>query len=176
MVHNIHALLACYSQLLHTSASPDASWIANYNDLRLVDACLDKVELNNQYPQHPVQIGIVGPTQAGKSTLVNVLTDSSAAGISARAGYTVHAQGFGLNLSESDLTPITSVLEPMMRVGAQELNPQELNAYVLESVKAGAAALVQNTVVWDSPDFDSIEAKGYRGGWHTITIFMTLSV
>jgi len=163
MEHNIQALLACYHELINTNASPDPAWVAHYNDLRLVDACLDKVALNEQHPHHPLQVGIVGPTQSGKSTLVNLLTDSDSAGISARAGYTVHAQGFGLGLSESDLTPINSVLEPMVRVAANELNTDALNAYVLEPVIAGASALLQNTVVWDSPDFDSIEARGYRG-------------
>lgn len=171
MEQNITALLACYRQLINTSESPNPDWVAHFNDLRLVDACLDKVALSRQHPNHPLQIGIIGPTQAGKSTLVNLLTDTDSAGISARAGYTVHAQGFGLGLNESDLEPIHSGLEPMVRVATDELTPDRLNTYVLEPVTAGASALVQNAVVWDSPDFDSIEARGYRGAvLHTLAL------
>ena len=171
MVQNIHSLLDCYRQLINASQSPDSDWVAHYNDLRLVKACLDKVTLNDQHPQHPIQIGIVGPTQAGKSTLVNLLTDSESAGISARAGYTVHAQGFGLDLSDTDLAPVNSVLQPMARLGAQELNADNLDTYALEPVTAGSNALVHDAVVWDSPDFDSIEARGYRGAvLHTLAL------
>ena len=162
-MQNITALLDCYRQLISTSETPDPDWISHYNDLRLVDACLKKVALSEKLPNHSLQIGIIGPTQAGKSTLVNLLTDSDSAGISAKAGYTVHAQGFGVGLNESDLTPLNSVLEPMVCVAATQLDAKALDAYALEPVTAGASALVQNTVVWDSPDFDSIEARGYRG-------------
>ncbi len=159
---NVQALLTQYHLQITQNESPNPVWVNNYNDLRLVDACLDKDRLSRTHPEHPLQVGIVGPTQAGKSTLVNVLTDSNAAGISARAGYTVHAQGFALNLTEASLAPIGTVLEPMVRVNAGNLVSDDLNAYLLEPVTAGPDALLDAVVVWDSPDFDSIEAKGYR--------------
>jgi len=63
----------------------------------------------------------------------------------------------------SDLDAISRVLEPMQRVSAADLNRDELDAYVLEPIKQDDSALVTQSVVWDSPDFDSIEARGYRG-------------
>lgn len=159
---NIQALLHQYQLQVTQHAAPDPVWVNNYNDLRLVDACLDKDTLSQTHPHHPLQIGIVGPTQAGKSTLVNLLTDSDAAGISARAGFTVHAQGFGLSLSEEELLSIGTVLDPMVRVSVDALAQENLDAYLLEPVTPGPNALLDNMVVWDSPDFDSIEAKGYR--------------
>ncbi len=75
----------------------------------------------------------------------------------------MHAQGFGVNLEEHQLQPIASVLEPMVRVSPEALRRETLNIYLLEPIQAGDAALIEQTVVWDSPDFDSIEAHGYRG-------------
>ncbi len=171
MTKDVHTLLNRYQQWVERTDNPDATWVSHYNDLRLVKACLNKISLNDEHPQHPLQIGIVGPTQAGKSTLVNVLTDSTAAGISARAGYTVHAQGFGLNLTEADLTPVHGVMAPMTRVRSDELDFSNLNTYVLDPISSGPAALVNECVVWDSPDFDSIEARGYRGAvLHTLAL------
>lgn len=163
MSQAIKTLLVRYEQLLNATDSPEPDWVNHYNDLRLVDACQDKILLNSTQPDHPFQLGIVGPTQAGKSTLVNVLTGHDAAGVSARAGYTVHAQGFGVDLEEHQLQPICSVLEPMVRVTPEALRREELNTYLLEPIQSGDSALIRQAVVWDSPDFDSIEAHGYRG-------------
>lgn len=163
MARDVQTLLNHYRHWVERTDNPNATWVSHYNDLRLVDACQDKVRLSEQHPQHPMQIGIVGPTQAGKSTLVNVLTQSNAAGISARAGYTVHAQGFGVNVTEEELAPIHTVLEPMQRVQSDALDFSNFDAYVLDPISTGPATLVNNAVVWDSPDFDSIEARGYRG-------------
>jgi len=175
MRSSIETLLGRYRQLVTDAFNPDPLWVSHYNDLRLVDASLDKVSLCDQHPDHPPQIGIVGPTQAGKSTLVNLLTNSNAAGVSARAGYTVHAQGFAVGVPAEQLEPICTILDPMQRVAAAELQPDNLNAYVLEPIKAGNKSLVNNAVVWDSPDFDSIEARGYRGAvLYTLALSDTL--
>jgi len=163
MARDTQTLLTQYRLWVERTENPDPDWVSHYNDLRLVDACQDKIALSEQHSEHPLQIGIVGPTQAGKSTLVNLITHSNAAGINPRAGYTVHAQGFGLNVTETDISPIHTVLEPLQRVQASALDLTDFNAYVLDPINAGPNALVNNAVVWDSPDFDSIEAKGYRG-------------
>lgn len=127
MAKDVQTLLSQYRKWVERTENPNPDWVSHYNDLRLVDACHDKVMLSEQYPDHPLQIGIVGPTQAGKSTLVNLITQSNAAGVSARAGYTVHAQGFGLNVTETELLPVHKVLEPMVRVQANDLDLSEYN-------------------------------------------------
>ncbi len=138
--------------------------IANYNSLRLADAALDKVLLNQHHPDHPTQVVVLGPTQAGKSTLCNLLSDSNIAGISALAGFTVHAQGYAINCSEADLAVLNELMQPLVRVHSDELDTQNLNHYVLQPINPGPQSIVTGkTVVWDSPDFDSIESNGYRG-------------
>ena len=54
--------------------------------LRLAEACLLKEQLNSEQSGQPRQVAVLGPTQAGKNTLINLLTGSSAAGVSALAG------------------------------------------------------------------------------------------
>ena len=101
MNNSVADLLARYSRAINAGGNDAVELIDGYNTLRLADAALDKQVLNTKFPQHPMQIVIIGPTQAGKSTLCNLILDTNAAGISALAGYTVHAQGFaaGVNLS-----------------------------------------------------------------------------
>lgn len=160
----IASLLSRYRSVLEQrNGQTDSTLVDSYNTLRLADAALDKVTLDNQHPQHPLQLAILGPTQAGKSTLVNLILDARSAGISALAGYTVHAQGFAVNCSAQALLPLEHLMSPLQRVPAQALDSAQLESYALEPVDSGPAALVSTAVVWDSPDFDSIESNGYRG-------------
>ncbi len=163
MNQQIADLLARYARAIGGDSQPSDELVDSYNTLRLADAALDKQRLNRAHPDHPLQVVILGPTQAGKSTLCNLLLDTNAAGISALAGYTVHAQGFASNVNESALEPLEDLMSPLTRVSLNHLNAQMLDHYVLESVIAGPNALVSQGVVWDSPDFDSIESGGYRG-------------
>ena len=45
----------------------------NLQSLLLAEAVLEKGELNRAHPDHPTQIAVFGPTQAGKSSVVNWL-------------------------------------------------------------------------------------------------------
>ncbi|PID61069.1 MAG: hypothetical protein CSB44_08355 [Gammaproteobacteria bacterium] len=134
----------------------------HFRELLLADALEDKLALNAESPAHPLQLGIIGPTQAGKSSLVNHVLDTARAGVSALAGYTVHAQGHANGCDERELTDLDPVLSPLRRVPLTALDPRRLDQYVLETVDAGPAALVSHAVVWDSPDFDSVAALDYR--------------
>ncbi|NND92734.1 MAG: GTPase domain-containing protein [Granulosicoccus sp.] len=156
------------SQLLHRHAAvlgkqstPSAQSLTALNTLQLADALLDKCRLCESHPDHALQVALVGPTQSGKSTLVNVLLDTNAAGISALAGFTVHAQGYANGYSEQALQLLSPMLKPLHRVSADALATASLDSYVLESVTAGPAALINPAVVWDTPDFDSIDATSY---------------
>ena len=159
----VATLLARYRAVIAHKSVESSKLVPGFNTLRLADAALDKLELNRAFPNHPPQIVILGPTQAGKSTLVNLLLDAPAAGISALAGFTVHAQGFAIDCPEAQLTTLEQVLHPLRRVPAAQLDPANLDYFALQSVTPGPTAMLASAVVWDSPDFDSIESAGYRG-------------
>ena len=162
MNRQIADLLVRYARAISADPERSAELIDGYNTLRLADASLDKQKLNLAHPDHPLQVVIVGPTQAGKSTLCNLLLDTNVAGISALAGFTVHAQGFAANVEEANLKVLENLMLPLTRIPLNALNPEQLGHYVLESVEQGPDALVNNCVVWDTPDFDSVESSGYR--------------
>jgi len=56
------------------------SYQQRIDQLILAEALIRKGQLIDASPELALQITIVGPTQAGKSTLVNVLLNSSVAG------------------------------------------------------------------------------------------------
>jgi len=163
MNQSIADLLARYTRAIDSGGDQAADLVDGYNTLRLADALLDKQSLNQADPNHPLQIVVIGPTQAGKSTLCNLILDANAAGISALAGYTVHAQGFAARVEEHQLSSLTTLMQPLIRVHSSELRADNLQHYVLETVEAGNQSLIDQGVVWDSPDFDSVESSGYRG-------------
>ena len=63
-------------------------------ELLYAEAFMRKGRLIDEQPGHPLQIAVIGPTQAGKSSVTNLLLNDTQAGVSPLAGYTVHAQGF----------------------------------------------------------------------------------
>lgn len=164
-------LLHRYSTVVANSDSPSATTLSSLNTLQLADAVLDNAKLISTFPTQPLQIAVIGPTQSGKSTLVNVLLDSQVAGISALAGFTVHAQGYASECPEDALTNIDVVMRPLQRTPASELDSTKLDSYVLESIQAGKHSIQSPAVVWDTPDFDSIEASTY-----TLSVLNTVAL
>jgi len=163
MNEQIADLLVRYARAISANSARAAELTEGYNALRLADAALDKQVLNREHPDHALQVVVVGPTQAGKSTLCNLLLDTSVAGISALAGFTLHAQGFAANVNAAELKILERLMLPLTRLPLQALNPDQLSHFALEPVQPGPNALVNNCVVWDTPDFDSVESYGYRG-------------
>jgi len=148
--HWVTQLLHRYSNVVANSDSPSANTLSSLNTLQLADAVLDNSKLLSTFPNQPLQIAVIGPTQSGKSTLVNVLLDSQVAGISALAGFTVHAQGYASQCSEADLANIDAVMHPLQRTPASELDATKLDSYVLESIQAGKHSVQSPAVVWDT--------------------------
>ena len=164
-------LLSRYTRVVENSELPSASSLHSLNTLQLADAVLDKAQLSQSLPEHALQIAIIGPTQSGKSTLVNVLLDTGAAGVSALAGFTVHAQGYSAGYTEEELSALHSLMDPLQRIAASQLNADDLNTYVLENVNTGRLRITPSAVVWDTPDFDSIDASTYtRAVLNTVAI------
>ena len=126
MLTFIQTLQQRYIHLLPTRDDQTrAQWTQILASLQLAQVSLIKV---NQKQQIPLQIAVIGPTQAGKSTVLNLLTNSEAAGVSALAGYTVHAQAFySGNASDNRwLQHIFSRLHSNRTIRAQRRSPAQL--------------------------------------------------
>ncbi len=107
---------------------------------------------------------VIGPTQAGKSSLVNYIVDRPVAGVSALAGHTVHAQAFAPEgvLEQHDLDALSATMSPLVQRERSDLERDELGSWSVQSVVNGHNTLSPRDIVWDTPDFDSIEAGRYR--------------
>lgn len=130
--------------------------------LLLAESFLRRCRADAAGRNRPPQLAIIGPTQAGKSSVVNALLGVPLAGVSPLAGYTVHAQGFAARLAEPELTTVVEHFAPFRRLPVEALTPDEMDAYALTS--ALQAKQLPPGVIWDTPDFDSIDANSYRAG------------
>ena len=121
----------------------------------------------------PPHVAVIGPTQTGKSTLVNLLLGGSEAVVSPLAGFTVHPQGFWVNATPGDETWADGLFPEWRRCAAGELTRDQLAAYSLTPVSPPTTIMdnlferppeVPPCVVWDTPDFDSLAARRYARG------------
>ncbi len=86
---------------------------------------------------------VLGPTQVGKSTLVNLLIGEPLARVSPLAGFTRRPEGFALRPAAPDA-------------------PEPPDTEALHVVEPPAAWLARPWIVWDTPDFDTLSAGAYR--------------
>lgn len=103
---------------------------------------------------------VLGPTQAGKSTLVNLLLGGNHATASPLAGFTRHAQGFGPSLAPEHKALLHQLLPGFTQVERSALDPNAFNYYSLSELDNPATR--PNSLLWDSPDFDSVNAAQYK--------------
>lgn len=140
-----------------------AEYAQRIEELLYAEAFGRKIALLDECKRFPLQIAVIGPTQAGKSTLVNVLLNGDVAGVSPLAGYTAHAQGFCHGLNVADCDGLQGYFGRFERLPLQALNRYRFDCYALgDSVTT--SPLLPACVVWDTPDFDSIDAADYREG------------
>ena len=126
----------------------------------LADAFIRKGALLSADPDYPLQIAVIGPTQAGKSTLVNLLLNSDDAGVSPLAGYTVHSQGFCNDIGIDDCSNLQQFFGRFQQLAPAQLTKDRYDCYALAE-NTGRSKLLPACVLWDTPDFDSIGAAGY---------------
>ncbi len=131
-------------------------------------------------------LAVLGPTQTGKSTVVNCLAGQEAAQVSPLAGFTVHAQAFATCAPDGSAIAsdcIAAFLPDWPRLAPHRLNreePAQVGFSCIESrapqqasppgqpdgllpLGGGesapkAACDRADYVLWDTPDFDSIAA------------------
>jgi GTPase SAR1 family protein len=165
MLEFIQLLKQRYQSVL--SQLSDESNKSNYqqriDDLILAEAFLRKGQMLNATPDHPLQIVVVGPTQAGKSSLVNVLLNSSVAGVSPLAGYTMHPQGFCDGVTLSACSGLQWYFGRFQQLQQSQLSKDRHDCYSLTQNPADSTFL-PSCILWDTPDFDSIDSINYREG------------
>ncbi len=155
-------------QSVRRAASSDSKLIHSCNHalktLVLAETSLLKQQIA-QASKLPLNIVIFGPTQAGKSTLVNCLLPEPLAGVSPLAGYTVHPQGFSTGLQNIDVSWLGTIFPTFKRFDQDKLNHKNLAGYALTELASKCVlADLKPTMIWDTPDFDSIDAHGYIDG------------
>lgn len=133
------------------------------DQLILAEAFIRKGQLLHTSNSQPLHIAVIGPTQAGKSSLVNVLLNSQIAGVSPLAGYTVHPQGFCHGVSLADCQDVAHYFGRFQQLLQSQLSHDRHDCYSLTELNS-TSPLLPCAVLWDTPDFDSIDSETYREG------------
>jgi len=131
--------------------------------LTLAEAFVRKGQWLESKDKQVLQVAVIGPTQAGKSSLVNVLLNSQAAGVSPLAGYTVHPQGFCHGVGRDDCQGLQRYFGRFQCLLPEQLGRQRFDSYALSEIFTQSPYLPA-CVLWDTPDFDSIDSETYREG------------
>lgn len=166
LLHFVRLLRQRYQAVLaHTPAdAPRAQLLQKHRpSLALAEAFLRLPNMPTRSPG-PLHIAVIGPTQAGKSSVVNCLCQQEAAQVSPLAGYTVHPQGFCLNTDINQLDWLNDYFSGFQRLPPQQLPHDRYQHYSLSALPAQPGHPLPPTVLWDTPDFDSIDAEGYQEG------------
>jgi len=133
------------------------------DQLILAEAFMRKGQLIDSSPEQPLQMTILGPTQAGKSSLVNVLLKNNVAGVSPLAGYTIHPQGFCHGVSLVDCSGLQRYFGRFQQFQQARIPRDRHDCYSLTETASDSPHLPHG-VLWDTPDFDSIDSATYREG------------
>ncbi|MGH8551975.1 MAG: GTPase, partial [Methylococcales bacterium] len=164
MLDFVKLLKRGYQNILHHGAEgePFKSHIRDcLGSLCLGEALLEKGELLKNHPNLPLQFAVIGPTQAGKSSVVNLLLGHDYAGVSPLAGFTTFPQGFALGLQDKDRAAIENFFHDYRRVNTTEDTKNRNGAYSFRQVPAQGHPAIERCILWDTPDFDSIHSQNY---------------
>ena len=132
--------------------------------LSLAESFLQKGRLIEGHPVHPLQIAVIGPTQAGKSSVSNLLLGSKDAGVSPLAGFTVHPQAFCYGVHDKEYSWLKDYFKGFQQVAQSELTRDRYQCYSLTELDDDSSSPLPPAILWDTPDFDSIDARGYQEG------------
>jgi hypothetical protein len=137
-------------------------------DQSLAELLLAEAAMRYETGSRPAQLAVLGPTQTGKSTIVNLTLGAHVAEVSPLAGFTVHPQGFWISSGEQDERWVAALFPGWQRCLAAELSRDEdkLDRYALQPLadKPSWPEDLPPCVVWDTPDFDSLAAQTYQRG------------
>ncbi len=134
---------------------------ASLSSLVLARTALIKRQLREQAVL-PLQVAVVGPTQVGKSSLVNWLLASDLAGASARASHTVHCSGYAIGevAGQNHDSWAEKIFSDMHRRDGRHLDRQIISEFSIDAVPG--VDRLPSCILWDTPDFDSLQSFRYR--------------
>jgi hypothetical protein len=114
-------------------------------------------------PAAPLHIAVVGGAGAGKSTVANFLTGSTAAEANPQAGFTRHPIVYTSANGVASWPAHLGFLGPLRRLPQPAPANLDSDVYQVRRVntEAGVYSLLQNFVVWDCPDMTTWAASGY---------------
>lgn len=135
----LQRLLGTYRQ------TTDAAANRTLLTLTLAETMLGEHCLGTHTEDPVLQVAVIGPTQAGKSTVVNLLLGGQLAEASPLAAFTRELKGFVQTSGAPDMAWIQQI------PGGEELHLQQVEG-----------DFAPGLVVWDTPDFDSHRSQDYR--------------
>ncbi|MCK5728098.1 MAG: 50S ribosome-binding GTPase [Methylococcales bacterium] len=139
------------------------SYEQRIEQLIFAEAFMRKGELLEADLKLPLQVAVIGPTQAGKSSICNLLLNNNLAGVSALAGFTVHPQGFCAGVTKASANALQHYFGRYQQLNLSELTPGRYDCFALSETTVDAP-LLPPCILWDTPDFDSINAPDYKEG------------
>lgn len=169
----IHAL----EQTGDRDPSIRSSYPALIQSLLLADASLARDANELSAASEPLHIGVFGPTQSGKSSLINWISGLELASPSPLAGFTVHPQGFSGPRSPAWLERLGRYFEGYERRASKSLRSEELKAFGFDMCEASRfPPALSGSILWDTPDFDSVAASRYEDAVLRIAALMDVIV
>lgn len=156
---SVHELVRLLRDHAERGAGDSQVERARLTSLRLGESVL-RNGLRNRHSSSPFEIAVVGPTQTGKSTVVNLLLGKRLAQVSPLAGFTRHPHGFAIGGAGDEIDE--SLFPGYTRGQLGDDAAADALHYTLQRVEG--VNCDRPIIVWDSPDFDSISSGVYQRG------------
>src|SRR5947208_3591590 len=114
-------------------------------------------------PPIPLHLAVVGGAGAGKSTVANLLSGAVMAEANPQAGFTRHPIAYTSANGSGTWPAHVGFLGPLQRLGRPSPSSLDADVYQIRRVtdSPGSFTLLQNFVVWDSPDMTTWAATSY---------------
>lgn len=156
---SVHELVRMLRDHAERAAGDSQIDRARLTSLRLGESVL-RNGLRSRHSSSPFEIAVVGPTQTGKSTVVNLLLGRRLAQVSPLAGFTRHPHGFAIGGAGDEIDE--SLFPGYVRGRLGDDAAADALHYTLQGVDG--VNCDRPIIVWDSPDFDSISSGVYQRG------------
>lgn len=181
MITFLRLLQKRYSSALTASGDRDSALQATLSpllqSLALAEASLMRESTGLVGDAEPLHVGVFGPTQSGKSSVINWISGLQLATPSPLAGFTVHPQGFSAPRSPGWLERLGRYFEGYQQLPSRSLRPDQLQAFGFDVIETSSIhPHLSGSVLWDTPDFDSVSAHRYEASVLRIAALMDVVI